>query len=125
MTAVIKNQNIFLPIVITNNCRKKQHQTTVSLTKKLHYTIIYFIHLYSIYHLLVKVNNILTHTKQFAFHAHMACAVYSVGFDVFTFARPRRQPVFWQDEPFTPAPVSEQLSKNEIQDWWSFYKLIF
>ena len=71
------------------------------------------------------MNNILTHTKQFAFHAPNTSGVYAVGFDVFTFSRPRRQPVFWQDEPFTKAPVSEQLSKNEIQDWWSDHKLIF
>jgi 16S rRNA (cytidine1402-2'-O)-methyltransferase len=38
------------------------------------------------------VNNILTHTKQIAFHAPITCGVYAVGYDVFTFARPRRQP---------------------------------
>jgi hypothetical protein len=37
-----------------------------------------------------KVSNILTHTKQFAFHASNTSGVYAVGFDVFTFARPRR-----------------------------------
>jgi hypothetical protein len=31
------------------------------------------------------VNNILTHTKQFAFHAPITTGVYSVGFDVFRY----------------------------------------
>jgi hypothetical protein len=39
-----------------------------------------------------KMKNILTHTKQFAFHAPITSGVYSVGFDVFTFSRPRRRP---------------------------------
>jgi hypothetical protein len=69
-------------------------QTTVSLTKNLVAAINYYIHLYSIYNLVVFVNNILTHTKQFAFHASNVSGVYSVGFDVFTFSRPRRRPVF-------------------------------
>ncbi|MFI5131871.1 MAG: hypothetical protein ACHQFX_17840 [Chitinophagales bacterium] len=38
------------------------------------------------------MNNILTHTKQFAFHAPNTSGVYAVGFDVFTFSRPRRRP---------------------------------
>jgi len=41
----------------------------------------------------VKMNNILTHTKQFAFHAPITSGVYAVGYDLFTFARPRRRPV--------------------------------
>jgi hypothetical protein len=35
-----------------------------------------------------KVNNILTHTKQFAFHSSDAGKVYIVGYDLFTFTRP-------------------------------------
>ena len=46
-----------------------------------------------IYNLFVKMINILTHTKQMAFHAPITSGVYSVGFDVFTFSRPRRRPV--------------------------------
>ncbi|MEI9910305.1 MAG: hypothetical protein WDO71_11950 [Bacteroidota bacterium] len=38
------------------------------------------------------MSNILTHTKQFAFHAPITSGVYAVGFDVFTFSRPRRHP---------------------------------
>lgn len=51
------------------------------------------IHLYSIYTLSVNMSNILTHTKQFAFHAPITCGVYAVGYDLFTFSRPRRRPV--------------------------------
>ena len=40
------------------------------------------------------MNNILTHTKQFAFHAPITSGVYAVGYDLFTFSRPRRNPVF-------------------------------
>jgi len=40
------------------------------------------------------MNNILTHTKQFPFHAAITTGVYAVGFDLFTFSRPRRRPVF-------------------------------
>lgn len=41
------------------------------------------------------MSNILTHTKQFAFHAAITSGVYAVGYDVFTFSpRPRRRPVF-------------------------------
>jgi len=40
------------------------------------------------------LNNILTHTKQIAFHAPNTCGVYAVGYDTFTFSRPRRRPVF-------------------------------
>lgn len=36
------------------------------------------------------MNNILTHTKQFPFHAAITTGVYAVGFDVFIFVRPRR-----------------------------------
>jgi hypothetical protein len=36
------------------------------------------------------VNNILTHTKQFAFHAPITTGVYSVGFDVFRYLSRRR-----------------------------------
>jgi hypothetical protein len=37
------------------------------------------------------MRNILTHTKQFAFHATYAVIAYTVGFDVFVFSpRPRR-----------------------------------
>ena len=54
---------------------------------------IIIIHLYSIYNLFVNMINILTHTKQLAFHAPITSGVYSVGFDVFTFSRPRRRPV--------------------------------
>src|SRR5436190_19681051 len=44
--------------------------------------------------LFVNMNNSLTHTKQFAFHAPITSGVYAVGFDVFTFSpRPRRRPV--------------------------------
>jgi len=46
------------------------------------------------YNLFVKMINFLTHTKQQAFHAPITSGVYSVGFDVFTFSRPRRRPVF-------------------------------
>ncbi len=48
---------------------------------------------YRIYNLFVHMMNILTHTKQLAFHAPITSGVYSVGFDVFTFSRPRRRPV--------------------------------
>jgi hypothetical protein len=37
--------------------------------------------------------NILTHTKQFAFHPPITSGVYAVGYDIFTFSRPRRRPV--------------------------------
>jgi len=40
------------------------------------------------------MSNILTHTKQIAFHASITCGVYAVGYDVFTFCRPRRLPAF-------------------------------
>lgn len=46
------------------------------------------------YNLLVKVSNILTHTKQFAFHAPITSGVYAVGYDVFTFSPRPRRPVF-------------------------------
>jgi len=42
--------------------------------------------------LFVNVSNILTHTKQIAFHAPITSGVYAVGYDVFTFSRPRRRP---------------------------------
>ncbi len=42
----------------------------------------------SIYNLFVNVSNILTHTKQLAFHAPNTSGVYAVGFDLFTFCRP-------------------------------------
>jgi len=48
----------------------------------------------SSYTCFVNVNNILTHTKQFAFHAPITRGVYAVGYDLFTFARPRRRPEF-------------------------------
>ena len=57
--------------------------------------------------------NILTHTKQLAFHAPITSGVYSVGFDVFTFSRPRRRPVCWQDEPLTMVPVSEIIPRKK------------
>ena len=60
------------------------------------------------------MNNILTHTKQFAFHAPITSGVYAVGYDLFTFARPRRRPVCWQDEPFTLVPVSEKSPSDKI-----------
>ena len=60
------------------------------------------------------MNNILTHTKQIAFHASNTSGVYAVGYDTFTFSRPRRRPAFWQDEPFTPVPVSETIPENNI-----------
>ncbi len=55
--------------------------------------MIIIIHLSSIYNLFVYMINMLTHTKQLAFHAPITSGVYSVGFDVFTFSRPRRRPV--------------------------------
>ncbi|MFN4892514.1 MAG: hypothetical protein ACK5G0_01965 [Bacteroidota bacterium] len=36
------------------------------------------------------MTNLLTHTKQVAFHRSITSGVYSVGFDVFVFSRPRR-----------------------------------
>ena len=54
------------------------------------------------------MTNILTHTKQMAFHAPITSGVYAVGYDLFTFSRPRRSPEFWQDEPLTMVPVSEE-----------------
>ena len=61
------------------------------------------------------MNNILTHTKQFAFHAPITSGVYAVGYDVFTFSRPRRRPECWQDEPFTLVPVSEASFKKILR----------
>lgn len=49
---------------------------------------------FQFYNWIVNMVNILTHTKQLAFHAPITSGVYSVGFDVFTFSRPRRRPVF-------------------------------
>ncbi len=57
------------------------------------YKAINIIHLFPIYNLFGFMTNILTHTKQVAFHAPITSGVYSVGFDVFTFSRPRRSPV--------------------------------
>ena len=69
------------------------------------------------------MTNILTHTKQMAFHAPITSGVYAVGYDLFTFSRPRRSPEFWQDEPLTLVPVSEAISENNFLDWWTiFYK---
>ncbi len=59
---------------------------------KLYYIII--INLFLINNLFINMINILTHTKQLAFHAPIATGVYAVGFDVFTFSRPRRRRVF-------------------------------
>lgn len=40
------------------------------------------------------MNNILCHTKHFAFHAAITTGVYAVGFDMFVFSpRPRRHPL--------------------------------
>jgi hypothetical protein len=62
-----------------------QNQNSLSqqirLTKNLAATINYYIHLC----ILFRVNNILTHTKQFAFHASNTSGVYSVCFDVFRY----------------------------------------
>src|SRR5215470_2775244 len=66
--------------------------TTVLLTKKLDNNFIYFIHLCTlslkpgrVFARLKKVNNILTHTKQFPFHAPITTGVYSVCFDLFRY----------------------------------------
>ncbi len=37
------------------------------------------------------MSNSMAHTKQIAFHRSLNCGVYAVGFDVFTFSRPRRR----------------------------------
>ena len=83
------------------------------ITKNLVAKSIIILHLYPIYNLFVIVTNMLTHTKQFAFHAPITSGVYSVGFDVFTFSRPRR-PVSWQDEPLTAVPVSELIPQKQF-----------
>ncbi|MCX8018973.1 MAG: hypothetical protein N2747_00595 [Chitinophagaceae bacterium] len=39
------------------------------------------------------MSNLLTHTKQFAFHPCINKGVYAVGFDIYLFSHPRRRPV--------------------------------
>ena len=64
----------------------------LDLAKNLEQKLNYYIHLCTKLITHITLNDILTHTKQVAFHAPITTGVYSVGFDVFRYLS--RRPVF-------------------------------